>query len=57
VTGFGQVEIDVSDPEGVSDRMVVTLTLFGNGKKMTTSSTDQQELLEFAQLVHQQLYE
>ena len=34
---FGQLELDASDPEGVADRMVVTLSFFGlsNGRPAT----------------------
>jgi hypothetical protein len=34
---FGQLELDDSDPEGVADRMVVTLSFFGlsNGQPAT----------------------
>lgn len=52
---YGQVDIDASDPEGVADRMVVTLTLMGTGNQQTISSLDRQELLEFAQSLHRQL--
>ena len=49
---FGQSELDASDPEGVSDRMVTTLSVFGlsNGKP---SVTDQQNLFEWAQGLYQ----
>lgn len=53
ITQYGQVDIDASDPEGVADRMVVTLTLFGSGSRQAVSTATEQELLEFAQGLHQ----
>lgn len=51
---FGQVDLDASDPQGVSDRMEVTLTFHGNGKG-TLKETDEQELLLWAQDLFQRL--
>jgi hypothetical protein len=51
---FGQASLDASDPQGVADRMVVTLNLFGSGKKQLTKS-DQEALFEFAQNLYQKL--
>ena len=45
---FEQVNLDVSDPEGVSDRMIVTLDFFGDGGSRPTKA-DEQALFEFAQ--------
>jgi len=56
VKSYGSVSIDASDPKGVSDRMVVTLTFTGLGSQQTVSSSFQQELLNFAQDLHQRLY-
>ena len=52
---FGQVDLDASDPVGVSDRMEVTLTLSGNGKAMP-GKPDQQALFLWAQNLFQKLY-
>ncbi len=38
MTTLGQSRLDASDPQGVADRMVVTLQLFGNGTKQPTWS-------------------
>lgn len=53
---YGSVSIDASDPKGVSDRMVVTLTFTGLGSQNTVSSSFQQELRSFAQDLYQRLY-
>ena len=53
VMAYRQVNIDASDPEGVSDRMVVELTLSGVGSDRTAAASDQQELLNFAQELYQ----
>jgi demethoxyubiquinone hydroxylase (CLK1/Coq7/Cat5 family) len=55
ISQYGQIDIDASDPEGVSDRMVVTLTLFGNGSRRTISTATQRNMLEFAQSLHQRM--
>ena len=57
VEQYGELNIDASDPKGVSDRMVVTLTFLGTGDEETVSSPDQRALLEFAQLLYQKLYQ
>ena len=54
---YGNVNIDASDPKGVSDRMVVTLTFVGTGSQQTLSASDKQELLNFAQELHQRLHQ
>jgi hypothetical protein len=50
---YGNLNIDTSDPKGVSDRMVVVLTFTGVGNDQTVTSSDQQELVKFAQELHQ----
>jgi hypothetical protein len=55
VETYGDVAIDASDPQGVSDRMVVTLEFAGLGARETVSAADEQELLEFAQSLYQDL--
>jgi hypothetical protein len=52
---YGNISIDVSNPKGVSDRMVVILTLVGTGSQQTLSTSNEQELLNFAQEIHQRL--
>ena len=54
---YGNVNIDASDPKGVSDRMVVMLTFMGTGSQQTLSASDKQELLNFAQELFQRLYQ
>jgi len=54
---YGNVNIDASDPKGVSDRMVVTLTFVGTGSQQTLSASDKEELLNFAQELHQRLHQ
>jgi len=56
IQSYGSVSIDASDPKGVSDRMVVTLTFTGLGSQNTVSSSFQQELRNFAQDLYQRLY-
>jgi hypothetical protein len=52
---YGHVNIDASDPKGVSDRMVVILEFMGLGTQETVSAADEQELLEFAQSLYEEL--
>lgn len=54
---YGQLSVDASDPKGVSDRMLVTLSLAGTGNQVTLSSSEEQALLEFARSLYQRLYE
>jgi hypothetical protein len=54
IAQFGEANLDASDPQGVADRMVVTLHLLGTGNKQVTKS-DQQALFEFAQDLYQKL--
>ena len=56
LAAYGQVEIDASDPRGVSDRMVVELTFSGLGRDQALTSSEQKQLLEFARSLYQQLY-
>jgi len=53
---YGNISIDVSDPKGVSDRMVRILTLIGTGSEPTLSDAIQQDLFNFAQDLHQRLF-
>lgn len=53
-TKFGEVNLDASDPKGVSDRMSVTLDFFGMGTKSPTES-EEQVLFDFAQDLYQAL--
>lgn len=52
---YGNVSIDASDPKGVADRMVVTLEFTGLGTQQTVSGANEQDLLEFAQSLYQDL--
>jgi len=56
LTKYGNVNIDASDPKGVSDRMVVTLTFMGTGSQQILSASDRPELLNFAQELYQRSY-
>jgi len=51
---FGQAELDASDPEGVSDRMVITLTVFGlsNGKP---GAEDKDAMFQWVQNLFQKM--
>jgi len=53
---YGNISIDLSNPKGVSDRMVVILTLIGTGSEQTLSNANQLELVNFAQDLHQRLF-
>jgi hypothetical protein len=55
VESYGHVNIDASDPKGVSDRMVVTLEFTGLGTQEPVSAANEQELLDLAQSLHQEL--
>jgi hypothetical protein len=52
---YGNINIDASNPKGVSDRMVVVLRLFGTGSQQGLSTSNEQELLKFAQELHGEL--
>ena len=51
---FAETDLDASDPKGVADQMVVTLSFFGSGSGDPTES-EQQALFEFAQGLYQKL--
>lgn len=51
-TELGQLELDASDPEGVSDRMVVTLNFFGRGSGQP-SPADEDTMFLWAQNLFQ----
>jgi len=55
MTQFGEVTLDGSDPKGVSDRMEVTLVLYGLGSGKP-NETQQQVLFTWAQQLFQKLY-
>lgn len=52
---FGQVNVDASDPKGVSDAMEVKLEFYGSGTGSLTES-DKRALINWAQTVFQKLY-
>lgn len=54
IAKFAESDLDASDPRGVSDRMEVTLELFGNGNKPPTES-EQQALFKFSQDLYQEV--
>jgi hypothetical protein len=54
ISAFAQSKLDASDPQGVSDRMMVTLELLGNGSKQP-AKLDRQALFTFAQDLYQKL--
>jgi hypothetical protein len=54
ITEFGEVKLDASDPQGVADRMLVTLQFFGMGSGQPSDS-EQQTLFNFAQENYQKL--
>ena len=54
VAALGVAELDASDPAGVADRMMVTLSITGAGDEPPTEA-QQQELFEFAQELYQEL--
>lgn len=55
ISTYGEVEIDASDPKGVSDRMTVNLKLFGTGSEQISSTEVEQALLQFAQTLNNKL--
>ena len=55
VKKLGHVNLDASDPKGVSDAMTVRLEFYGVGKGSPTKS-DEQALMNWAQDVFQKLY-
>ena len=52
VKEFGQAELDASDPEGVADRMVVTLSFNGNGSGSLVPAGED-ALFQWAQMLYQ----
>lgn len=52
---FGEVTLDASDPKGVSDRMEVTLALYGLGSGKPNEA-QKQTLFTWAQSLFQKLY-
>ena len=54
---YGNVTLDASDPVGVADRMVITLSLMGTGTQKTLAASNEEELLNFAQELHQRVQE
>jgi hypothetical protein len=56
LSSYGTVTIDASDPKGVADRMVVTLTFTGTGSQKALTESTEQELLSFAQDLYRQVY-
>jgi len=55
MTQFGEVTLDVSDPKGVSDRMEVTMVVYGLGSGKP-GKAEQQALFTWAQSLFQKLY-
>jgi hypothetical protein len=55
VQEVGTVAVDASDPDGVSDRMVVTVNFTGEGQGSLTPA-DEQDLVLWAQAVFQKLF-
>ena len=55
MTQFGDVTLDASDPKGVSDRMEVTLALYGLGSSKPDKA-EQQALFTWVQKLFQRLY-
>lgn len=54
IATLGETHVDASDPQGVADRMVVTVDFFGTGSR-TLAQSQQQELFNFAQDLYQKL--
>lgn len=50
---YGTVLLEMADPESVSDRMVITLEFFGLGGQQSLAAADEQQMLDFAQSLHQ----
>ena len=55
ITQFDEVTLDASDPKGVSDRMEVTLVLYGLGSGKPVKA-EQQAIFSWAQKLFQKLY-
>lgn len=54
-TQFGPVNVDASDPQGVSDRMLIELVFYGMGSG-TPGKTEEKAMLTWAQSLYQKLY-
>ncbi|MFT3895102.1 MAG: hypothetical protein QM730_26045 [Anaerolineales bacterium] len=54
IAKLGQAELDASDPEGVSDRMVTTLSVFGLGKE-EPSATEKDAIFQWVQNLFQKV--
>lgn len=55
ISTYGTVNIDASDPKGVSDAMTIKLQLIGQGAETLTSPQARQSLLQFAQELYGKL--
>jgi hypothetical protein len=55
IESYGNVNIDASDPKGVSDRMVETLEFVGLGTQATLSAANEQAMLDFARSLYEEL--
>ncbi len=55
VTKFGQARLDASDPQGVSDRMVIELVFYGMGSG-TPGKAEEKTMITWAQSLYQKLY-
>lgn len=53
---YGTVSLDASDPAGVSDRMTLTLNLYGSGSAKPLTDAEP-ELFAWAQTLYQKLYQ
>jgi len=55
INKFGQVNLDASNPEGVADRMVLELVLYGNGAGKPNKA-EETAMFTWAQDLYQKLY-
>lgn len=55
ISKYGQASLDASDPKNVSDRMTLTLVLYGNGEGQPSKDV-QAALFKWAQDLYQKLY-
>ncbi len=55
ISKYGSLNIDVSDPAGVADRMIVNVKLIGLGTEQKISPEAQKLLLQFVQDLNQKL--
>lgn len=55
ISKYGSLNIDVSDPAGVADRMIVNVKFIGLGTEKTISPEAQKLLLQFVQDLNQKL--